>query len=293
MGFTTEGVRFLGYCKESGVDFESTLQVARQNCHFSSDKMGIKEGDFAEPLFRFLGAKKIESMDYSDYEQASIIHDMNLPINENLKENFSVVIEGGTLEHVFNYPVAIRNCMDMVKVDGHLILMTIANNWFGHGFYQFSPELFFSLLSEQNGFVGTQIFTQDDTLQWFKIRSPKDIKCRVNVCMAKNKPSNLCVISKKIESTPEKLHVLQSDYVDLWEGMAAASGKINMEDGKVKSLVKKIYRKTVPCTIRKFIGAFRQSKKNLLEDKKKLFYEKVKFGGNFGIKGQWLPNIGD
>jgi len=281
MGFTTEAVRFLSYCKESGIDFESTLQVARQCCHFSSDEMGIKEGDFAEPLFRFLGAKKVESMDYSDFEQASIIHDMNLPINESLKENFSAVVEGGTLEHVFNYPVAIKNCMEMVKVGGHLILMTPANNLFGHGFYQFSPELFFSLLTEQTGFTDTQIFIQDDALRWYKIRNPKDIKCQVNICIAKNRPSVIYVISKKIKPTPEKFNVLQSDYVDLWGSGGTSSGKIEVKNGMVKRVAKRIYRK--------FIRVLGLNKKN----KEKLFYDRVKFGGNFNVKGRWLPKIGD
>jgi hypothetical protein len=164
-----------------------------------------------------LGAETVESIDYSNYEQASIIHDLNLPIDENLKEKFSTVVDGGTLEHIFNYPVAIKNCMEMVKIGGHLILMTPANNYFGHGFYQFSPELFFSLLSEQNGFEDTQVFQQNDSLQWFKIQNPKDIKCRVDEPCAKNNPSLICVVSKKTKTTPVKLRVLQSDYELLWQ----------------------------------------------------------------------------
>jgi 2-polyprenyl-3-methyl-5-hydroxy-6-metoxy-1,4-benzoquinol methylase len=57
------------------------------------------------------------------------------------------VFDGGTLEHIFDYPTAIKNCMKMVKPGGHLLLTTPANNWFGHGFYQFSPELFYSFVS--------------------------------------------------------------------------------------------------------------------------------------------------
>jgi hypothetical protein len=265
MGINSNTVHFLRHCKEIGVDFESTLQIGRQNCYFSLDKAGVKHGDFAEPFFRFLGAKKVESIDYSDYQQASIIHDMNLPINENLRETFSAVIDGGTLEHVFNYPVAIKNCMDMVKIDGHLILITPANNFFGHGFYQFSPELFFSLLNDQNGFAETQIFEQDDSMQWFKIQNPKSIKCRVDICIAKNNPSLLCVVSKKIKSTPEKLEVLQSDYVDLWKSGNSPAHN-GLQNGRVKSFIKKF----IPALIRKFRGFLKARKMENI--KKKLFY---------------------
>ena len=86
-------------------------------------------------------------MDASSFEGATVVHDLNLPITEALKGRFDVVCDAGTIEHVMNFPTAIRNCMEMVRVGGHLILGTPANNFFGHGFYQFSPELWFRLFS--------------------------------------------------------------------------------------------------------------------------------------------------
>jgi len=271
MGIRFSDADFLRYCKNNGVDFLNVCQVGRLNCYFHSEEAGIKSGDFAEPFFRFLGAKNVESVDYSDYQNASIIHDMNLPIAESLKDKFSVVIDSGTLEHVFNYPLAIRNCMEMVKTGGHLILMTPANNFFGHGFYQFSPELFFSLLDEQNGFAETQIFILDDFSQWYKIRNTKEIKSRVDVCCAEKNECLIYVISRKICAVPEKLVVLQSDYVDLWQnGKKPASG-IAKKGGAIKSFVKRFIPNNVLCSIRKF------KQKKLENMKKKTLYEKVNF----------------
>jgi hypothetical protein len=267
MGIDSNTVHFLSHCKENGVNFKDTVQIGRQNCYFFSNEMGIKSGDFSEQFFRFLGAEKIEAIDYSDYQQASIIHDMNLPISENLKEKFSVVIDGGTLEHVFNYPVAIKSCMEMVRMGGHLILITPANNYFGHGFYQFSPELFFSLLNEKNGFAETEIFEQNDSLQWFKIKNPKDIKCRVDLPCAIKNPSLICVVSKKIKETPEKLEILQSDYVDLWENGENLNGGAIVRKSAI-SFIKRI----IPYRIRNFIGKFRQRNARM-----RLFYQKVNF----------------
>jgi hypothetical protein len=270
MGIDSDMARFLSYCKENGVNFESTLQIGRQNCYFSSEVLGIKSGDFAEPYFTFLGAKKVDSLDYSDYQQASIIHDMNLPINNDLKEKYSIVIDGGTLEHVFNYPVAVKSCMEMVRIGGHLILATPANNFPGHGFYQFSPELFFSLLGECNGFSETRLFMQDDRYRWFEVRNPQNIKCRVDICIAKNNPSLLYVVSKKIGSTPEKLNVLQSDYVDVWENKPSSGlGKRKMDEMLVS-----FARRFIPSDLRKFIKKFRYSRKT----KMKMFYKRADLG---------------
>jgi len=41
----------------------------------------------------------------------------------------------------------------MVRTGGHVIMHVAGNNWFGRGFCQFSPELFFRVFSEENGFA--------------------------------------------------------------------------------------------------------------------------------------------
>ena len=105
---------------------------------------------YAEKFFQILGASHITSFDKSDYQVATCLHDMNAPIEGSLKNRFSVVLDSGTLEHVFNFPQAIRNCMEMVKVGGHFIQITVANDFIGHGFYQFTPELMYRV------FVGGQ-----------------------------------------------------------------------------------------------------------------------------------------
>jgi SAM-dependent methyltransferase len=170
---------------------------------------------FSEGLFEYFGAEKVDSVDYSDYEGATIIHDMNTPIDNHLKNKYDVVWDGGCLEHIFDFPVAIKNCMDMVKPKGHLILETPANNFFGHGFYQFSPELFFSLLDKHNSFTNTKIFMQGNHNNWYEVISPKVIKKRHVLCPT-SKESLMFIISEKTADVPEVITAFQSDYVDVW-----------------------------------------------------------------------------
>ena len=96
---------------------------------------------FADELFLKLGCSSVSYLDYSEYEGAQFLHDLNLPI-QNLEERFDIVIDGGTLEHVFNIPTAFLNINHILKLGGSLLSMSPANNWLGHGMYQFSPELF-------------------------------------------------------------------------------------------------------------------------------------------------------
>jgi hypothetical protein len=118
----------------------------------------LRESDgYAEKFFRLLGAEHVTSFDKSDYRVASSLHDMNTPIDGSLKNRFSAVLDAGTIEHVFNFPQAISNCMEMVKVGGHFIQVTVANNFIGHGFYQFSPELMYRVFSADNGFAAEAV----------------------------------------------------------------------------------------------------------------------------------------
>ncbi len=135
--------------------------------------LGIGDAEFAairtqseglcEGLFQFLGAASVDSLDYSGYEGATMLHDLNIPVPRDWHEHFDVVVDGGSLEHVFNYPVALRSCMEMVKRDGDLVIITPSDNQCGHGFYQISPELLFRAFGEENGFSVTEVFLRIGT----------------------------------------------------------------------------------------------------------------------------------
>jgi len=120
--------------------------------HQAAEAIVAEPGGWADGLFRHLGAKELVSIDASGWEGATVVHDLNRPVPPDLLDRFTVVIDSGTLEHVFDFPTAIRNCMQMVRVGGHLLLMTPSNNEAGHGFYQFSPELLFRALSPAYGY---------------------------------------------------------------------------------------------------------------------------------------------
>jgi hypothetical protein len=94
-----------------------------------------------------------------------------------------------------------------------------ANNYNGHGFYQFSPELFFSLYSEERGFRDTRVFLTEtsDPNHWYEVASPLQLKSRVNIVNASD--LDVIVITRKesdgasvIGSPP-----MQSDYVTAWD----------------------------------------------------------------------------
>lgn len=210
---------------------------------------------YAEGFLEFLGARSVDSVDYSSFEGASLIHDMNRPISEDLAERFSVVLDGGTLEHVFNFPVSIRNCMQMVRVGGHYLAITPANNFFGHGFYQFSPELYFTVLSEDNGFEVKHMYAFEETPHpvWYAVKSPRDVGGRVT--LTNSHGVYLLIIARRVavkpifERTPQ-----QSDYVGRWSG-PSSEAQTSMAPPVARPLPIRLARALLPAPVRRAMRA--------------------------------------
>ena len=101
----------------------------------------LQEDGFCETLMQKLGFGTMESLDFSGYENATIVHDLNQPPDEALHEQFDMIIDGGTLEHVFNVPVALEGIFRMLKPGGCFVSLACLNGWPSHGMYQFTPEL--------------------------------------------------------------------------------------------------------------------------------------------------------
>lgn len=236
MGISATNARLLLDCRRGGMEFGRTLMLGRQNVYLSRpeyeallDEMGMRgmpgmpgavtrSGEFAEPFFRALGATAVDSLDASGFEGATRVHDLNTPVPEAWREGYDVVYDGGTLEHVFDFPRALTNALRLVKIGGNLILHTPANNMLGHGLYQFSPELFFRVLDPANGFRLTRVLAVETGvgLRWYECVDPS--KAGVRGEMANRVPVWLHVEARKIGPTPEVLRpVQQSDYQTRWD----------------------------------------------------------------------------
>lgn len=204
-------------------------------------------GDPADLLLQELtGALEVRSIDFSDYEGASIVHDMNLSLADkrpDLAEQFDLVIDGGTLEHVFNFPVAVANMMFLVRKGGYVMSSNPANNLCGHGFYQFSPELMHRIYSVQNGFrVSKILLTQarlmsiemDPRPKSFEVIDPALLGRRI---LLRNRlPVMITTLAEKLSDQPVSgIKVQQSDYVRTWSGEKVAQA------GRAKALLRKVF----------------------------------------------------
>jgi SAM-dependent methyltransferase len=234
MGLESNAVRFLIAARKKGVQFNRTMTLGRQ--HFAvppgvvCDLMGrqglptegleaaIKSSVFSEPFFQALGAKQVDSIDNAEFEGANFIHDLNQPIPADWKEKFDIVYDGGTLEHVFNFPTALRSAMEMLKTDGRIFIHTQVNNAAGHGFYQFSPELFFGAFSPENGFEVERLIVHRTGPygRWYEVSDSNKIRERVELISFT--PISALIQARRVKVVPifEKWPQ-QAIYADLWE----------------------------------------------------------------------------
>lgn len=163
---------------------------------------------FADKLWQALGLQ----VDTLDLQDATIKHDLNVPWSAG---PYNTVMDFGTLEHVFNFPVALRSCMDAIAPGGVFLSVTPCNNYAGHGFYQFGPEVFFRGMP---GFsVEIRTLEQGPWPKWRYVPDPALAGTRVAV--RSRWPTVMFVRAFKMGA--DWIPPQQSDYAAQWEGSAA------------------------------------------------------------------------
>jgi SAM-dependent methyltransferase len=246
MGLDSNCARLLVQAARAGARFERVAMLGRSELNVFPDLLRQILGDhaaalpenwrspdgttYAEPFFTALGAREVISVDASAYEHASFVHDLNMPIPDVLRGRFDLVFDGGTLEHVFNLPQALKNCMEMLREGGRVVMHTPANNLFGHGFYQFSPELFFRAFSEENGFVVERLIVHviGPYGRWYAVSDPDQLRERVELITST--PIHMMVQARRNVVKPVfSRWPMQSDYTVMWakaDAAGAAAGTV-------------------------------------------------------------------
>lgn len=264
MGFANSDLKFLLSGRRLGISGDSICTLGRLSLHLSQRELTaiLKEhGEpdivlprrpmlFADDVLPALGFA-VEAMDASDYEGATIIHDLNVPVPKELENKYDLVWDGGTLEHIYNFPQALENMMRMAKVGGNIAMRTPANNQCGHGFYQFSAELFFRVLTPANGFELVRIYITSRNKHYHVI-DPAKVHGRVE--LLSSEPAFLMVHARKIGEVPAVIvSPQQSDYLSTWN---EAEG----QDGRLKSFIRSHASKETVDRISALLNTLRQKR---------------------------------
>lgn len=107
-------------------------------------------------LFRLLGAAKISALDHSDYEGAEIIHDLTKPLPDKLRNQADFIVDGSTLDNVFNPALAIKNLAELLRPGGRLLSANVYSNHSQP--YTILTPLWFIDYCVMNGFVDCKLY---------------------------------------------------------------------------------------------------------------------------------------
>lgn len=234
MGIATPFAKLLVKARSEDTEFGDTVTIGRQSLSVPRRELRkmvamLEQEIHYEPpndgfadkfIETFLGGRSVEAIDYSDYQQADIIHDLNLPVPGELVNKYDALIDGGSLEHIFDVKQVLTNYMNLIKPGGNIFIYTTANNLCGHGFYQFSPELFYRVFEPENGFeVKTAVMVESPLLsvemsrnsKLYCVKDPAEAGKRIQ--LVNRHPTMIFIHARKISSViPFQSPPLQSDY---------------------------------------------------------------------------------
>ena len=141
------------YCNEAEQTFKAASQIKRHTSRLFDGDPDLSKiaNDFihAKTFFEMMGFDQYVDIDNFEYDQPALLHDMNLPLPEHVHDQFDLVVDGGTVEHIFDIAQVMENMVNMVRVDG--CVMHLASFDMDHGFYGLSP-CFFHDYYRANGF---------------------------------------------------------------------------------------------------------------------------------------------
>ena len=221
MGIDLIGLKFIKFASNKK-SLGNVATIGRQKLLFTKKELNrlinensdFMEGDYCENfLKKAFNVKAVDSFDNSDFEGATHIIDMNLPLQKKF-QYYDTIIDFGSLEHIFNVAQSLANVSNLCKQNGQILHYLPANNNCGHGFWQFSPEVFFSLYSEKNGYKNTEIFVINvhNNSNWWKVHKQKQGE---RIELNSNVPLYLAVRTEKVTEKTSQI-VQQSDYLELW-----------------------------------------------------------------------------
>jgi hypothetical protein len=243
MGIGNHELYFLKYISKN-ISFKSVATIGR--LLLVSDSKDIKEifctnkeyEGYCENFFKEeLNSLEIESYDFDSYEKADHIFDFNLELKN--PKVYDLVIDFGSMEHIFNVAQVIKNICNLCNEGGYILHANPCSNLSGHGFYQFSPEFYYSVYSEENGFEDTEVFLAEYTEDnrhvnyWYKSTKPKDGK---RIEFYSDCAVGALVITKK-KQKKSNIKVIQSDYVHAYKNIYKSS------ENKKKNIIKEFLKK--------------------------------------------------
>jgi hypothetical protein len=127
--------------KSRGITPEETNNIIGKKYHWVS----------AKTFYSMLGIKDIFSIDIPGCEhKPDLVHDLNNSLPVEMENKYNLIMDPGTLEHVFDTKACLENIVKSLKIGGVVIHQVPIYSYNG-GYYNFNPNVLIDFYSA-NGF---------------------------------------------------------------------------------------------------------------------------------------------
>jgi hypothetical protein len=120
-----------------------------QYCDVPLAEMGLSTNETGQKLgwisastfFRLLRLKDVVSVDILGCEHVpDLVHDLNQPFPSQLLNRFGMIIDPGTIEHVFDMKTCLSNLVRALKVGG-VVIHQVPNYSYNGGYFSINPNV--------------------------------------------------------------------------------------------------------------------------------------------------------
>ncbi len=107
-------------------------------------KVRHKASDYYRPEFR-----RVLSLDRNGMADCRV--DLAVPVDWVLRDNFDILVNGGTAEHVWDQKVFFDNCHNLTTIDGIMLhVVPEVGSFSGHSKYYYDQDFFTALAKDYN-----------------------------------------------------------------------------------------------------------------------------------------------
>lgn len=150
MGISLSFTPFFDACYKSNALQGSMMVLGSQMLHDSTESIiefaeRNNHSDLAQkPELRTYFKDRYKISDYTDCDmngQADLELDISIPVMDKLRGVFDIVLDAGTMEHIFDIASCCRNIHDLARSGGVIIHISPVS-WHNHAFFNFNPVTF-------------------------------------------------------------------------------------------------------------------------------------------------------
>lgn len=120
----------------------------------------------AQNFLHSLGYTEILSLDIDGSEyHPDLVHDLNKPVEDELADQFDLVLDPGTTEHIFDIKTALSSIVKVLKVGG-IVIHQVPVYSFNGGYYSINPNVLNDFYTS-NGFSDLKTYI----IMWDRYRA--------------------------------------------------------------------------------------------------------------------------